>query len=46
MLINGYRDCDKLCAYFHLPVQSGNNNILKENEQKIYKWKMICFVAY
>ncbi len=28
-LIEAYRTCDKLCSYFHLPVQSGNDNILK-----------------
>ncbi len=28
-LINAYKTCDKLCSYFHLPVQSGNDNILK-----------------
>ena len=33
-LINAYRDCDKLCTYFHLPVQSGNNNILKRMNRR------------
>lgn len=33
-LINAYRDCDKLCSYFHLPVQSGNNNILKRMNRR------------
>lgn len=27
-LIETFAKCDKLCSYFHLPVQSGNNNIL------------------
>lgn len=33
-LIEAYRDCDKLCSYFHLPVQSGNNNILKRMNRR------------
>ena len=28
-LIEAYRDIDKLCAYLHLPVQSGSDHILK-----------------
>lgn len=28
-LIEAYRDVDKLCAYLHLPVQSGSDHILK-----------------
>ncbi len=28
-LIDAYKTCDKLCSYFHLPVQSGNDNILR-----------------
>ncbi len=26
----------KVCDHFHLSLQSGSNNILKKNEQKIY----------
>lgn len=33
-LIGAYKDCDKLCSYFHLPVQSGNNNILKRMNRR------------
>ncbi|MEE1038561.1 MAG: tRNA (N6-isopentenyl adenosine(37)-C2)-methylthiotransferase MiaB [Eubacterium sp.] len=33
-LIDTYRDCEKLCSYFHLPVQSGNNNILKRMNRR------------
>ncbi len=32
-LINAYRDCDKLCSYFHLPVQSGNNILKRMNRR-------------
>ena len=28
-LIECYRDCEKLCKHIHLPVQSGNNEILR-----------------
>lgn len=33
-LIDVYRDCDKVCSFFHLPVQSGNDNILKRMNRR------------
>lgn len=33
-LIQAYRDCDRLCSFFHLPVQSGNNNILRRMNRR------------
>lgn len=33
-LIEAYRDCDKLCKYVHLPVQSGSNNVLKRMNRR------------
>ena len=33
-LIGAFKDCDKLCHYFHLPVQSGNTNILKRMNRR------------
>ena len=29
-LIGAIAECDKICKYFHLPVQSGSDNLLKE----------------
>ncbi len=29
-LINAVEECDKVCKYFHIPMQSGNSRILKE----------------
>lgn len=36
-LIQAYRDCDKLCNYIHLPVQSGSSEILKRMNRKYTK---------
>jgi len=36
-LIQAYRDCDKLCNYIHLPVQSGSTEILKRMNRKYTK---------
>jgi len=33
-LIQAYVDCDKLCNYIHLPVQSGSSRILKAMNRK------------
>jgi len=33
-LIQAYVDCDKLCDYIHLPVQSGSTHILKKMNRK------------
>ena len=29
-LINAVEECDKVCKYFHIPMQSGNSHILQE----------------
>lgn len=36
-LIQAYKDCDKLCNYIHLPVQSGSSEILKRMNRKYTK---------
>ena len=33
-LIDCFRTCKKLCHYFHLPVQAGNNKVLKEMNRR------------
>ena len=33
-LIGAFRDCDKLCKYIHLPVQSGSDAVLKVMNRK------------
>ncbi|MCQ2555537.1 MAG: tRNA (N6-isopentenyl adenosine(37)-C2)-methylthiotransferase MiaB [Clostridia bacterium] len=33
-LINAFRDCKKLCHYFHLPVQAGSSKVLKEMNRR------------
>ena len=36
-LIQAYKDCDKLCNYIHLPVQSGSSKILKRMNRRYSK---------
>lgn len=36
-LIEAFRNCDKLCKYIHLPVQSGSDKVLKEMNRKYTK---------
>lgn len=36
-LIQAFADCDKLCNYIHLPVQSGSSNVLKRMNRKYTK---------
>lgn len=36
-LIKAYQDCDKLCNYIHLPVQSGSSEILKRMNRRYSK---------
>ncbi|MEL7658113.1 MAG: tRNA (N6-isopentenyl adenosine(37)-C2)-methylthiotransferase MiaB, partial [Bacillota bacterium] len=36
-LIQAYKDCDKLCNYIHLPVQSGSSGILKRMNRRYSK---------
>jgi len=33
-LIEAFKNCDKLCKYIHLPVQSGSTKVLKEMNRK------------
>lgn len=33
-LIDAFKNCDKLCKYIHLPVQSGSNAVLKAMNRK------------
>jgi len=33
-LIKAYVDCEKLCNYIHLPIQSGSSNVLKRMNRK------------
>lgn len=33
-LIEAFKNCDKLCKYIHLPVQSGSDKVLKEMNRK------------
>ncbi|HYE67091.1 MAG TPA: radical SAM protein, partial [Anaerovoracaceae bacterium] len=35
--IQAYKDCEKLCNYIHLPVQSGSTDILKRMNRKYTK---------
>lgn len=41
-LIEAIKDCDKVCRHFHLPLQSGSDNILKamnrHYDQERYLW--------
>lgn len=33
-LLNAVEDCEKVCEYFHIPMQSGNSEILKEMNRR------------
>ncbi len=43
-LIDCFRDCEKLCHYFHLPVQSGNSEILKRMNRRYDRDKYLDLV--
>ncbi len=36
-LINAAAECEKVCKYFHIPMQSGNSRILKEMNRRYTK---------
>lgn len=33
-LIQAVKECDKVCEFFHIPMQSGNSNVLKEMNRR------------
>ena len=43
-LINTVAECDKVCEYFHIPMQSGDDYILKEMNRRynVSTYKNIC----
>lgn len=43
-LIQAYKDCDKLCNYIHLPVQSGSSAILKKMNRNYTKEDYLLLV--
>lgn len=43
-LIKAYADCDKLCNYIHLPVQSGSSRVLKRMNRKYTREQYINIV--
>ena len=44
-LIEAMRDCDKVCNYLHLPVQSGSTAILEKMNRRYTKEKYLELVA-
>lgn len=45
-LIDAIIDCDKVCSHLHLPVQSGNNDILKKMNRRYTVEKYLETVEY
>ena len=43
-LIDAMRDCDKVCKYLHLPVQSGSSKILEKMNRRYTKEKYLELV--
>ena len=43
-LIQAYKDCEKLCNYIHLPVQSGSTEILKRMNRKYTKEEYMLLI--
>ena len=43
-LIKAYVDCDKLCNYIHLPVQSGSSRVLERMNRKYTREQYLCLV--
>lgn len=44
-LIQAFADCDKLCKYIHLPVQSGSTSVLRRMNRKYDREKYLNLVA-
>ena len=44
-LIQAFCDCDKLCNYIHLPVQSGSTDVLRRMNRKYDRDKYLGLVA-
>lgn len=44
-LIQAYLDCEKLCDYIHLPVQSGSTNVLQQMNRKYSKEDYINLIS-
>lgn len=44
-LIQAYKDCDKLCNYIHLPVQSGSSEILKRMNRRYSKEDYLLLIS-
>ncbi len=40
-LIEAFKNCEKLCKYIHLPVQSGSTSVLKEMNRKYSREKYL-----
>ncbi len=43
-LINAADECEKVCKYFHIPMQSGNSRILKEMNRRYTKEEYYAIV--
>ena len=43
-LIGAFRDCEKLCHYIHLPVQSGSTQVLKRMNRKYTQEQYLSLV--
>ena len=44
-LINAVEECDKVCKYFHIPMQSGNSHILEEMNRHYTKQQYYAIVS-
>ena len=44
-LIQAYVDCDKLCNYIHLPVQSGSDDVLMRMNRKYNRTRYLELVG-